>query len=366
MTDEANPVAEGELIDAPSRGFVLTARDRVELDVQINTAKRYMRSVKTFKAQCLELATLDEETAGTMFYVLPRGAKKIDGPSIRLAEVVGSAWGNLRYGARIVEEGEKFVVAQGACHDLQNNNAVTVDIRRRITDGKGRRFNDDMIQVTANAACSIALRQAIFKIVPFALIKDVYEAARQCSVGKAMSMTDRRQAAIGWFSKVGVSEKQVVAYLGREGIEDITLDDLIDLRGLVTAIRDGDMSVETALGTDKQPGARVSRSELNESLVGDDPAVRKIKTPEKNEAPPPRSKPKAMAPSLPLDVDWPGWISKQRAIVQQAAQLLDKVETSENVEDVMSTIARMYEDKELTKLEFDGLRDYAATKLTDA
>jgi hypothetical protein len=256
---------EPELMDedsreVPSDNTALTALARGEIDIQISTAKKYPRSITKFKRSCEQLACLDEDTAASMFYKLPRGGKQIEGPSVRLAEVVGSTWTNLRYGARIVETGERFITAQGACHDLETNNAITVEIKRRITDKYGKRFNDDMIQVTGNAACAIALRQAIFKIVPFALVKDIYEKAKLTSIGKSVPISIQRAKAIDWYIKAGATEAQVLEFLGRQSVEDVSVDDLITLRGLVTAIKDGDTTIEQALNVEPPEPPKKSRS----------------------------------------------------------------------------------------------------------
>lgn len=55
------------------------------------------------------------------------------------------------------------MTAQGVFHDLERNVAITYEVRRRIVDKNGRRYKPDMIGVTANAACSIALRNAILR-----------------------------------------------------------------------------------------------------------------------------------------------------------------------------------------------------------
>lgn len=224
----------------------LEALNRSEIDIQVATAHRYPRKTSEFKARALALATLDEETAASMFYAVPRAGETIQGPSVRLAEIVGSCWGNLRYGARIVEEGQEFITAQGMCHDLETNNAASVEIRRRIVNRHGKRYNPDMIQVTGNAAISIALRQAIFKIVPFAFVKPIYEAAIQTAIGKAETLGGRRRIAFEWFGKLGVTEERVLLVLNRADREDVTLKDLAVLTGLRTAIKDGDTTVDQA------------------------------------------------------------------------------------------------------------------------
>jgi hypothetical protein len=224
----------------------LDVLNRSEIDIAIATAKRYPRSITAAKRDALTLATLDEETAATMFYALPRGGKRIEGPSVRLAEIIGHAWGNIRYGARTVEIGADHVTAQGVCFDLEKNVQASYEVRRRITDKHGRRYNDDMINVTANAANSIALRQAIFKVIPYSLVKSIYEEARQAAIGKALTMEQRRARAFEWYAKLGVSEARVLTLLGHKAVEDVTIDDLVTLTGLKTALTDGETTVEEA------------------------------------------------------------------------------------------------------------------------
>lgn len=221
--------------------------NREELDVQISTAKKFPRSIVAFKRLAEEMATIDEETAGSMFYMLPRAGKRIEGPSVRLAEIVGSAWGNVRYDGRVIEVQERYVVAQGTCLDLERNTGARVEVRRRITNKEGRRYDDDMITVTANAAVSIALRQCIFKVVPFAYIKGIYERAKEVAIGKGLTMEQRRTRAFDWFAKVGAKPENLFKILDRKGLEDITVDDLVALQGMKNAISDGEITWEAIL-----------------------------------------------------------------------------------------------------------------------
>jgi len=232
-------------------GAALAALNRSEIDVQIRTAKKFPRSITSFKRQALEMATLDEETAGSMFYALPRSGKTVEGPSVRLAEIAASAWGNLRYGARVIEIGDQWVTSQGFCFDLEKNIACTVEAKRRITDKHGKRYNEDMIGVTSQAANAVALRNAIFKVIPFAYVSAIYDSAKETAIGKAMTMEQRRTRALGWYAKSGAPEKKVLELLGRASVEEISIDDLTFLQGLRTAISDGEMTFDGALAAKK-------------------------------------------------------------------------------------------------------------------
>jgi len=246
-----------------------------EVDTQIVTAKRYPRSIKQFKERALTLATLDEDIASGCFYTLParKGGnnKPIEGPSARLAEIVAASWGNIRAQATIVHDDGEFLTAQGRCWDLENNVAIAVDVRRRITDRNNNRFSADMINTTANAACSIALRNSVFKVVPMALVKPIYEAARFDAIGDSTTLVKRRAESMAHFGKTGVKPEQVLKTLDKASIEDITVDDIAILKGMATAIKDGDTTIDEAFPVEKsvtkEPEPKTASDALADSLL---------------------------------------------------------------------------------------------------
>lgn len=238
---------EGREVSGMSvEGGTVALLNRSEIDMQVATAHKFPRSINRFRKEALQMVTLNESVAESCIYALPRSGKTIEGPSARFAEVVASAWGNCRAGARVVSDAGDFITAQGVFHDLERNVAITYEVQRRITNNKGQRFNADMIGVTGNAASSIALRNAILKGVPKAFWDDMYQAARAVVMGDFSTLANRRADALKAFISLGVSNEQVFAKLGVEGTVDITLEHLVVLRGLITAIKDGDTTPEMA------------------------------------------------------------------------------------------------------------------------
>lgn len=246
---------------------VMDITARAEIDTQIATAKRYPRSIKRFHAAAIEMATLSEDVAASCFYSLPRGGKAIEGPSARLAEIVASAWTNLHAETRIVHEDDRFITARAVVWDVESNVRIAFEVRRRITDKKGNTYNDDMIGVTANAASSIAFRNAVFKVVPSAFTQDIYRAAREVAIGNAETLGARRAKMMDYFAKMGVQADRVCALLEIAGVEDIKLDHLAKLRGLATAIKDGDTTVDDAFPdpANKKPGGSASEDAGSEA-----------------------------------------------------------------------------------------------------
>lgn len=217
---------------------------KAEIDVQISTAKAYPRSLKMFLDKAMSMATISEEIAASCSYSVPRSGKSLDGKSVRLAEIICASYGNIRSGARVIANDGKTITAQGICHDLETNNSVTVEVKRKITDKNGKTFSEDMQVVTGNAACAIAYRNAIFKVVPSALSDEIYDKAKEVARGTAETLVVRRNKAVEYFKGLNVKEKQICEVLEVKKIEDIDLDKLSILTGMRSAIKNGETTVK--------------------------------------------------------------------------------------------------------------------------
>ena len=307
----SDAVEDGTLVAEANTVALLS---NAEINQQIATAKRYPRSVASFIKRATELVTLNEAIAQQCIYALPRDGKVIEGPSARMAEVIINAWGNSRAGARIVSDEGNFIVAQAVFHDLEQNVALTYEVQRRITNKSGKRFSDDMIGVTANAACSIALRNAILKGVPKAYWDNIYKKARALVAGDIQSLASKRANALKEFVIFGITEAQILAKLGRSGVADINTDDLVLLFGMLTAIRDGDTTPEQAFAID-----------------GDEAKTAK---------PPPAAKPELTADEFAANV--PKWTKLIGDRKQTASQIITMVSTRNTLtEDQQAAIRKI-------------------------
>lgn len=241
MAEQKVESVKAELVKSEE---ALGAMERASLDMQIQTAKRYPREMSRVIRKVQEFATIDRETAESCFYAIPREGKVIDGPSIRLAEIVASSWGNLRVAARIISVDESFVTAQGLCHDLEANVAVAVEVKRRITTRSGARYSEDMIGVTSQAACAIALRNAVFKVVPMGSLHTVMAEIEKVGLGDERSLGDRRTAALAYFKGKKVDAERIFAHFGVKSADGLTLEHVKRLRQYVQALTDGEASME--------------------------------------------------------------------------------------------------------------------------
>jgi len=241
-------------------GDALAAITRSEVDAQVATAHAYPRSLAAFRDRCISEATVDEDTAAACLYALPRGGKTIEGPSVRLAEIIAAAYGNIRVASRVISIDDKFVSAQGVAHDLESNYAVQMETKRSIRDKYGKRYKDDMIRTTALAACAVAYREAVFKVIPRALWWPGYLAARHAAVGDIETLAKRRTEMLAYFARFGITLEQVLALVECEEVTDVTLRALATLKGIASAIKDGEIDPEEAFKVAKS-GAKVKAAD---------------------------------------------------------------------------------------------------------
>lgn len=293
MANEIEVLEQRPLVDTS----VVETVTRAEIEQLVRIARDYPRSLKIVMDGMMELACRDEESALDCIYTLPRDGKKITGPSIRFAEMIACAWGNCRIAARttMIDRVEKFVEAEGFFLDAQTNVAQVSRIRRRISGKGGRLYSDDMIMVTANAAQSIARRNAILAGIPKMAWRPALNRAIAIIRGSADTLVARRTQALEAFSKFDLDVPQILTIMDVKGVEDIGLDDLVHLRGLYASLLNADVTAAELLRAAEPETERVTAKTANldaaPEIFGDDDGG--LPTPEKKtDLPTPNSKKK--------------------------------------------------------------------------
>lgn len=259
-----------ELIETtePMDVSVIYNQDRAQIDVQIATAQAFQRNIKRCVDDAIVTVTMNKEIASTCTYSVPRGGKAVTGPSVHLARILAQNWGNMRIDSKVVSIDAKHVTAESVCFDLQKNLAIKSSVKISIM-GKNGRFNDDLITLTGARANAVALRNSVFSVIPKGIVDMVYNAAKQTITGdisdKTKLLSKRKQVFDGFKDTYSVTEKEVLAAIGKAAIDHITADDLVVLIGIGQAIKDGDTTVELAFKGGKSVNTtKVTLEELKE------------------------------------------------------------------------------------------------------
>lgn len=269
-----------EIIHNPEQVF---QQERALYDVAIATAKKYPRNLSRSIENAIVVATIDEETAKECNFALPRAGKVLQGPSINLAKIIMQSYGNFRCEAKVISTDATHVTSRSVAFDLENNVAVAIEVKRSILqnewkDGRktGRmiRMNDDMITVTGNAANSIAMRNAIFAVIPKQVTNKVYNAAKALITGDLSDedkfLKRRTEVFTALKDNLKLEEEEILFALGKASIANVTKDDILALIGFGQAIKDGDSTVEEIFkkkkGTDSAQEKNVAKEKQLQAL----------------------------------------------------------------------------------------------------
>ena len=261
-------------------------------DVQIATAKKYPRNITRVVDNSIATVTMDENIAATCEYSLPRAGKKIKGASVHLARIIAQYYGNIRVQVKAGEVGKTNLTAYAIAFDLESNYAIQVETRRKILTSKGERYGEDMINTTMLAAMAVAERNAILKVIPKAIIDRVSDAAKNKMIGELnneQKLIATRKKTIEFFnSKYGLTEEDILEFVGKKIVTAITAEDIVELRGFALALKDGETTIdENFKRFQKQPKKPkdVSFEQDPEPTPEPEKKESKPKTPKKEEKP---------------------------------------------------------------------------------
>lgn len=272
----ANPFASRQS-DTLSHGAVAIESSRAVAQVQAQAliAKAYPRD--TAKAWSRIMTECRRESfANSALYSFPRAGSRVEGASIRLAEMLARNWENIEFGIRELARNGAESEMEAYAIDLEMNTAsrqgFTVRHIRDTRDG-GKKLDTerDVYEMTANMGAR-RLRSRILALIP----GDVTEAAiNQCKKtirdGGGQPLADRVRAMVDEFSKLGVSPKRIEQKLGYP-ISECTPDDLVELTATFKAIRDGVSSVSEAFPM--EGAGKKSATDSLRGMVSGEPATK--------------------------------------------------------------------------------------------
>lgn len=193
-------------------------------------------------------------------YSIPRGGKRIEGPSIRLAEVCARHMGNLAIASPVIYEDDEKRIVRCAVTDLESNATFTADlsiakvVERKNADPSAvlgarknsfgemvylvRATDDEMLQ-KHNALVSKAIRTLIFRLVPGDIVDEAENIAIETL--RARDKTDpdaARKKLVDAFAALGVMPGMLKELIGHD-VATTSPAELTELRQVYVAIKEG-------------------------------------------------------------------------------------------------------------------------------
>ena len=233
-----DPVGQSGLV------AVEQARAVQEVQAKLIIAKKFPRN-ETQAIVDISQSCKRPSLAKVALYTYERGGTKIQGPSIRLAEVIARAWGNMDFGIRELSQADGSSDVEAYAWDLQTNTTASRSFKvqhKRYTKKGSYDLDDprDIYETVANNGAR-RMRACILEIIPGDVVEDAVVQIRETLklAGKAEGpIEDRIKKMAMAFNALGVSVEAIEGRLQHK-IDLVTEDELVDLLAIYNSVKDG-------------------------------------------------------------------------------------------------------------------------------
>lgn len=235
--------AQGMLPAQSRSGGAVADRAVAEIQAQVFMAKQFPRDENQARARILR-SCQRPGLANKAIYTYPKGGQRVSGPSIRLAEAIAQAWGNLDFNTVILEQRENESVCLSYCWDVETNTRASRSfiVPHKISTKQGERVLTDPREIYELAANQGArrLRACILSIIPGDIVDEAIEACNvTLSGGNKRPLLDRlRELTDRFMTYYSVPLNSIERYFGYP-LDSFTEMDGVTLAGIYTALRDG-------------------------------------------------------------------------------------------------------------------------------
>lgn len=231
---------------------------KLENTTQMAVAVQRPRENKAVLAEALDVLELSPSLVESAIYSKPVGKdpetqkmKYAEGLSIRAAEELRRIYGNNSAGTSIIEDRKDEVVIGAVFVDMEKNTryaaekAVSKFFKTR--EGHIKQIPPDRLQdVVVPAHASKLLREVVLRSLP-AWLKSEFEAKARDLAMKG-NLPKLRAAMVQKFSELNVTEEMILKHLGKTAMKDVAREDIVTMRGVFNAIRDGEQTAEDVFG----------------------------------------------------------------------------------------------------------------------
>lgn len=271
---------------AETSANAVAAREKAKIEAAYVMAERHPRMWDSVRVNILAHCARPR-FAETAMYRKPVGKKQINGQwqeqfveglSARFAETAMQEMGNLMPEASVVYEDDLLRIVRASVIDLEKNviQAQEIPVAKAV-ERKGRkdrsgewgppdgrevlssrlnsygdpvflvRATDDELKNKQNSDISKAQRNFILKLLPRDIAEEAIDLIRATLADpKKTDPTAARKRLIDAFAVIGVHPEDLVSYVGVQ-LDRISPAQLGELRGLYTAVRDGETTFDAAL-----------------------------------------------------------------------------------------------------------------------
>ncbi len=222
---------------------MVVSRQAQEVQAAMVIAKRFPRDENEAYARIMK-SCQRKSLAEQAQYTYPKGGQVVTGPSIRLAEAIAQAWGNIDYGVIELDQKDGKSEMMAYAWDLETNTRSTkifTVAHKRDTKSGSKALTDsrDIYELAANMGARRE-RACILAIIPGDVVDAAEEQCRKTLAGAYNEpLEDRIRKMLQAFdSEFSVDKPMIEKYIGYV-VSRFTEQDFVKLRGVYKAVKDG-------------------------------------------------------------------------------------------------------------------------------
>lgn len=224
-------------------GGMLATREAQEVQAAVFMAKKFPRdeeaSLRRILRGCQRVGL-----AQKALYSYPRGGQQVTGPSIRLAEAIAQAWGNMQSGVVELDQRDGESTCMAYCWDVETNTreCKIFTVKHAIETKKGTKVLTDprdIYELVANQGAR-RKRACILNMIPGDIVDAaVAECCKTMSGRMAPPLIDRLRELVNFMDTYfQVPLSSIEAYF-EYPLKNFSEEDFQRLIGIYNALRDG-------------------------------------------------------------------------------------------------------------------------------
>ena len=210
------------------------ARVFVQTQAALSKPRNYNNIINIVSTECHRKALAEQA-----IYRYTRGGNDIVGPSIRLAEALARAYGNITFGYEVVSQTKTSTTIRAYALDLETNMQAerTFSVEHVRDNGATVSTPRDIYEHTSNSA-SRRVRACILELIPGDIVDYAMDECTATLAETEQINAKKIKNLIEAYKKFGVSQEMLEAFIQRK-IEAIEPDQMVKLRQIYGSLVDG-------------------------------------------------------------------------------------------------------------------------------
>ena len=220
---------------------VASEREVAEVKAAMILARQFprdpLKAMDEILVSCQRVSLAERAT-----YEYNRGGTDITGPSIRLAEAIAQAWGNIQFGIRELEQRNGESTVESYAWELEKNirqSKVFQVLHKRFTKKGTYALSDprDIYELTANQGAR-RLRACILGIIPGDVVETAVSECEKTMRTSVAITPESIKTMLDKFAEYGVTQPQIEKRIQRR-IDTIQPAQFVGLRKIYNSLKDG-------------------------------------------------------------------------------------------------------------------------------